>query len=88
MMTGALTPCQALAYLRELSPSVRAAAVAKHDGTLLAGEAVADAVPPGCERIAATADAVTVVAIVAAGAYAALARGDAKTAVAAVRGRC
>jgi hypothetical protein len=88
MMTGALTPRQALAYLRELSPSVRAAAVAKRDGTLLAGEAVADAVPPGCERITATTDALTLVAIVDAGPSAALARDDAETAVAAVRVHC
>jgi hypothetical protein len=88
MMTGALTPGQALAYLRELSPSVRAAAVTKPDGTLLAGEAVADAAPQGCERVVASTDRATIAAIVAAGTHAALARDDAETAVAAVRVRC
>jgi hypothetical protein len=88
MMTGALTPRQALAYLRELSPSVRAAVVAKPDGTLLAGEAVPDAAPEGCERILAGTERATIVAIVDAGTHAALARDDAETAVAAVRVRC
>ena len=93
MTPGTLTPAQALAYLRELGPSVTAAAALGPDGARLAGDpALAaerpPAPPPGTELVQATAGGCTIRAIVSSGVAAALARADAAAAAAAVRERC
>ena len=96
MMPDDLAARLALRYLRELSPSVRDAAVVAADGTVISGrspapETGAGDIPepaPGYVRIRAEAERAAVVACAPAGLMAELARLDAATATLVVRGRC
>ena len=94
-MSGALPPDMALLLLRELSPTVGAAAILGADGGVLGGEDVALSVPAGATALRVDGSSMSLVACMArvgegaAGrALRGLAELDAAQALAAVREHC
>jgi hypothetical protein len=90
-LAAALTPHQALVYLRELSPAVSAACVLDRDGAPLAGDASLAGVGDDGHVVARARHGAIVARLgegAGDGALVALARADATLALAAVRDRC